>query len=340
MYKFNSSTALAARMQSYQNSAAARNAFDEGFQAIPVWNLFTAFDITSLERDEYNIMQREQEILTTTPEPISCGADIPVVKGGYAREPIEFIPSGHRLALEMCKMKCGPEDFELKFQQAEREAGAGFGKFMEQLVWYGDSFNAGLTRTTGVEITDGSTGPYANLDTLNPVEIANFFSMISYNMDDPYFYIGPVMLELIGWRMLSSTGDSCNEVWSCILGTLGQRLGETPEQVSSRFVTMAAFDCMTGIDNANPGTSYPTLMVIDKANMRMGASGEDLGDAMAINHDIAETVREMYFTAPQVLKYGSLKFVFNLVEEAKVIARTGSRYGAAGKPSITVPTPL
>jgi len=340
MYRFISSTALAARMNSYQNSAAARAAFDRGFQMIPIWNLFNAFDITSLERAEYNIEQREPEVLTTMPEPVTCGADIPVVKGNYVREPIEYVPSAHRLAIEMCRLKCGPEDFEEKFQKAEEEGGAGFGKFMEQLTWFGDAFNPGLTRTTGVEIMDAQGTEYEDLHTKNPVEIANFLSMISYNMTNPYFYMGPVMRELLGWRMLSSTGDSCNQVWTCVLDTFSQRLGETPQQVAARFIDMSAFDYMTGIDPNNPTTSYPTLMVIDKDFIRMGASGEELTTALPKGHDLAETVREMHFTSPQVLKYGSLKFVFGLVPQQAVADRTGSRYGPSGAPSIIVPTPL
>jgi len=340
MFRFNSSVALAARMNSFQSSSQARAAFDEGFQSIPIWNLFTPFDITTLERDEYNIMQREREILTTKPEPVSCGADIPVVKGNYTREPVEYVPSAHRLAIEMCRLKCGPETFEEKFLEAETEGGAGFGKFMEQLTWFGDSFNPGLTRTTGVEIMNAVGTDWADLDTKDPIQIANFFTMISHNMDNPFFYMGPVMLELIGWRMLSSTGDSCNQVWSCVLDALGQRLGETREQVSRRFVQMTAFDYMTGIDPNAPATSYPTLMVIDQDHMRMGVSGEVVGAARDVNHDIAEATREMWFTSPQVRKYGSLKFVFGLVAQQKVADRTGSRYGPAGAPSIIVPVPL
>lgn len=340
MYRFNSSAALAARMNSFQSSAQARAAFDEGFQSIPIWNLFTAFDITSLERDEYSIEQREQEILTTKPEPVSCGADIPLVGGNYVNDPIEYVPSAHRLGLQLCKSKCGPEDFEDKFLQAEREAGAGFGKFMEQLTWFGDAFNPGLTRTTGVEVMNATGTDYENLDTKDPVQIANFFSMLAHNMDNPFFYLGPVTLELIGWRMLSSTGDSCNQVWSCVIDTLAQRLGETPAETSARFVQMTAFDYMTGIDPNAATTSYPALMVIDQANMRMGASGEEIGEAMVTSHDFAEAIREMWFTSPQVLKRGSLKFVFNIVTQQKVADRTGSRYGPSGAPTITVPVPL
>lgn len=341
MINFASSIALAARINSYQNSSAARSKFDEGFQSIPVWNLFTAFDITSLERDEYNIMQREPEILTGKPEPMSCGADIPIVSGNWVREPIEFIPATHRLALEMCKLKCGPDTFERKFGEAEKEAGAGFGKVMEQLVWFGDSFNPGLTRTTGVEVLDAIGTPYENLHTQDPVEIANFFSMISYNMDNPIFYMGPVMLEVLGWRMLSSTGDSCNQVWSCVLDTLSMRRGETVAQVSARFVNMTAFDYMTGINPNAAGTSYPTLMVIDKDHMRMGASANEIiTQAIHVGHDFAQTTRMMSFTSPQVRKYGSLKFVFGLVPQQVVVDRAGTRYGPSGAPTIIVPTPL
>lgn len=340
MIKFISSLALAARMNSYQSSAAARAKFDEGFQSIPIWNMLNAFDITSLARDEYDIKQREDEILTTRPDPVSCGANIPVVGGNYTREPIEFVPSAHRIAIKMCRLKCGPETFEGKFQTAEKECGASFGKFMEQLTWFGDAFNPGLTRTTGVEIMDATGTTYENLHQKNPIEIANFLSMISYNMTDPVFHMGPVMRELIGWRMLSETGDTCNQVWSCVLDTFSQRFGETPQQIAARFIDMSAFDFMSGIDPNSNAASYPTLLVMDRQNLRMGITDEELGFAIHVGHDFAETIRLMHFTSPQVLKYGSLKFVFGLVPQQAVADRVGSRYGPRGAPSIIVPTPL
>lgn len=340
MYSFQSSRALEARINAAQTSAAARNAFDEGFQSIPVWNILSAFDITTMERDSYTIEKREPEILTTIPELQSCGQDIPVVSGNPEGRPVWFTPSKYRMALKMCKDKCGPEDFNEKLLQAEREAGAGFGKVMEQLFWAGDGFQGGITRLPGLELFGAQGTPYANLNTKNAVEIANFFSMQIHGMDDPRMYLGPIQQELLGWRQ-QGTGDNCSEIWQCLMQTLSRRFNETPEATAARFVTIDAFDFITGIDPNNAGDQLPTIMFIDRENARMGASAnEEVGTAMAIGHDFVEAPRSMAFTTPQARKEGAVRFAFGHIDLADAQAQVGTRFGNRGVPAVSVPTPI
>lgn len=337
-YNFNSSATLANRMNVTQTTAPARAAFDEGFQSIPIWNILSAFDITSLERDSYIIQKREPEILTTMPEIMSCGQDIPVVNGNPEGRPVWYVPSRHRIAIQMCKDKCSPQTFQDQFLQAEREAGAGFGKLMEQLFWGGDGIQNGITRMPGLELFGAAGTPFANLHTKNAVEIANFFSAQIHGMDDPRMYMGPIMLELLGWR--EQDPQNCSEVWMCVLTTLSRRFNETVEQTNARFTTIPAFDFMTGIDPLNPNNPYSALMIVDRAFTRMGVSNEELGVAISNGHDFAETTRAMYLTTPQATREGAVRFSFGQIPQAEIAAQVGTRYGSSGAPAVTVQTPI
>ncbi len=240
----------------------------------------------------------------------------------------------------MCKDKCGPENFLEKLYKAEKELGAGFGKLMEQLFWAGDGFQGGITRLPGMQLFGAAGTPYANLNTKDAVEIANFFSAQLHGTTNPRIFIGPIQQELLGWRS-QGTGDNCSEVWACIIKTLARRFNETEAATQARFVTLDALDFFTGINPNAAGQQLPTIMIIDRPHVRMGASASEIvGSALAVDHDFVEAPRSMAFTTPQVTREGAVRFAFGHISLTDAQARIGTRYLNRGVPAVTVPTPI
>lgn len=340
MYEFKTINALIARMIQQQNSSQARNAFNEGLTTAKIWRAIQSFAVTSLKEDSYQILPREDNILAATPELVACGSDIPVVSGNYVSDPVYYNPFKKRIAIQLCKSKCGPQTFEGKFNEAEKEGGASFGKLLESVFWRGDGVKPGITQTVGSEFSNLSTTNYADLDTQDAIQIANLFSMLSWGMTDPVFYHGPITAELLGWRSQSSTGDTCGDVWTCMVNQLAARFGESDAGLRSRFQSIAQFDHMTGIDSNAPTDPHATIMVIDRAYSRMGISDVEIGSTWNDGADIANSERAMYLTTPQILKMGAVRFAFGFLDHTKIITAEGGRYGDDGIPTVTVPTPL
>jgi len=197
---------------------------------------------------------------------------------------------------------------------------------------------AGIFYGKGASRRNLTTTAFNALNNADATTLANFFSQIMANKDDPCIYLGSATLELLGWRALNSA-DGCSELWDCVINTLANRLNQTPDQIRARFRTFDDLDHVTGIDPVALADAHSVIIVIDKDAVEMGTSDSpELGCPFPEGEDIGVVSRKMILTSPIITKDCAIEFIFGFIDVNDVNAQADAKYcDQSDRPKLVVP---
>lgn len=329
-----------------QNSSTLRDSFQSGIMDGSIFfnklGDFT-FDIGDTMRREYMIEQMCRTVISTMPAMTSCGADLPLV-GKQADFPPQYFSAFEQgVELEACRTACGKDTLIEDLAKQEKSAGAGFGQLIDQVFLYGmpSLGYAGITGLAGNHLMDlENHATYGDLTGADPDAnaLANYFMYITHGMTNPVICMGSAAMELIGYRKMSQTGDSCGNLWTCVESLLASRGGS-----NIVFDVDPMFDFVTGINPADPEATNSVMWAYDRGQIRMGLESNESRDcSITKGHDIVAAQRKMHMTGPQIRKLGSSRWIYNFIDQSKIEDSVGDRYKmmCGENPSFTVATPI
>ena len=333
-------SSLLTQMNTAQNSAQARNAFTEGLLNSSIWDKIGRRTLNETGRFPYDFAPKQESIQTVIPEPDSCGSNPIALLGGNESTTQYQYADRYKLNLRLCKDDCKDEATVLsKIIEQERQVGAGFGLLLDSMFWNGNAAGgAGIFYGKGASRRNLTTTAFNALNNADATTLANFFSQIMANKDDPCIYLGSATLELLGWRALNSA-DGCSELWDCVINTLANRLNQTPDQIRARFRTFDDLDHVTGIDPVALADAHSVIIVIDKDAVEMGTSDSpELGCPFPEGEDIGVVSRKMILTSPIITKDCAIEFIFGFIDVNDVNAQADAKYcDQSDRPKLVVP---
>lgn len=343
-WKYKCVRQFAADIESIQNNQAQRDAFMAGFMKgsvmYPKVQAMT-FNVDRAERDSYEIEDECDVIVTTEPMLDHCGADVNLLPEQEYERPIYFTPFMMSVAMDACKSKCSKDTLAEYINKREYKAGVAFGRLFDRVFFLGmpEVGERGITQQPGTKLYDMSMNAKFNgLNTADPNAIANFFTYITHGMSNPRICMGSSAYELIGLRVLSTTGDTCSDVWDCAIERLNNRMGRDSRSI---FEFNPIWDHITGIDPAATADEKTVLWVYDADYIKMGLQDdEEVSCVITKGHDIAESKRSMHMSTPHITRMNASRWVYNFVDQAEVVATEGERYQRCGQIGLTVPTPI
>lgn len=301
------------------------------------------FDIRDTMRQEYEIEQVCETIISTMPAMTACGADLPLVGEQSPFPPVYFSGFEKGVALDACRRKCNKDNLIDYLAKKEKSAGAGFGQLIDQVFLYGMPAlgQAGITQLAGNHLVDLKDHPKFSdlccMEPPNPNALANFFMYITAGMDSPVICMGQGAMELMGYRKMSSTGDTCGNLWDCVRDLLSSR------GANITFDVDAKFDFVTGIDPDAPDDEKSVMWIYDRGYIKMGLeSTETRNCSITKGHDFVESQRMMHMSGPQIHRYGASRWIYNFCDQQKIVDCVGDRHSmmCGNNPSFTVATPI
>lgn len=327
-----------------QNSAASRGAF---FRGVLKGSIFlekfqaNTFNVTNTERDSYEFMEACETIITAMPTMVSCGADTNLLPDQGEMPPVWFAPFVRQIAMEACKTECKKDSLQEYISKKEFRAGVSFGKLFDQVFLQGmpEIGAPGITQCAGTEIINFAANPkYSDLCSADPNTIANFFTYITHGMEDPRICMGSTAYEAIGLRAMSTTGDTCSDIWDCAMERLRARGN------SDNMIGMASmWDHIQGIDPNNPMDTHSVMWVYDQAYIQIGLESQERVECPFLigDGDYVRSKRSMHMTTPQIRKDGASRWVFGFADYQKLLDCEGDRNKKCGQSQVlTVPTPI
>lgn len=343
-------------MNTTGGTAAARAQFNAGFagladpqgvqplrQISPVWDFVQTFNITGRVQPNgelwtYDFYPTVETGVTTDTTIVSCGADTNYVEDIFVKDEVPYLADHNELAFMMCREKCANEQsFLNEFYSKEYNTGLGFYSLFSRKFWNGTTSSPSIFNGTGkneVVYYDFEGTGYSDLNTADASTLASFFMQKIDNNISPVIFLGPVTAELMGWRQ-QGTGDTCSEVWACMLSMMANRMNVSIDTVRGYFQTNPIFDNVTGIDINAPTNADSVVMVMDRSKLYMGVNSVERTPAFAIKDDQAHTRRQMWTTGLQKRSEKAVVFGFNFIDHALVLDRIGNRYDPNPIPSLT-----
>lgn len=332
-----------ADVNSIQNNRASRDSFARGVLKGSVFLQKlrgNTFNVDSETRDKYEFEEACETLITVMPTMVSCGADTNLLPEQGELPPVWFTPFVRQIAMDACKTECKKDSLAEYIQKKEYRAGVSFGKLFDQVFLYGmpEVGEPGITQCAGTEIVNFSLNDSFNeLYTADPNTIANFFSYITHGMESPKICMGSTALEQIGYRAMSTTGDTCGDLWNCVV-SLMQNRGMSSDIIS----TSSMWDHVTGIDPNAPDDTHSLIWVYDEDYIGIGLQANEVVECpYNLGGDIVQSIRKLHMTSPQIRKDGASRWVFGFADHDKIVQLEGDRNKKCGQDiGITVPTPV
>ncbi len=340
-WEFNCIEDMVRAARSAQTSAEQRNAFLMGMnKASTMMGRLqgSLFNVDNQVRQMYRMEERCETVIANLPKPYHCGVDLPIAKSRRKTPPVYFTPFILGNALEACRTECEEGTFNEYMAEQEKSAGAGFGVDFDNVFWHGatDVGQKGFTSLYGNLFYDMAEGGncYSDLCEASPNQMVNTFRSMVRGLNNAHIVMGEAAMEAIAYRDMSTTGDTCGNIWTCVMDLMRQT------GLNITFIVDPAFDRITGLFPNDPDKTGSVMWAYDPEFIRMGVqSNEDLGCPFAESSDIMTSARFMHFSGPQIRRYGSSRFFMNFMgcDTASCFDKHYDECG--GPPSLILPPP-
>lgn len=307
------------------------------------------FNVDKEVADYYDVAPVCEKIITTTMSLDSCSTDVNRIPDSEFRQRVRYTPVPKAVLIDLCKKDCREGTAQEHWLNKVEKAGVSIGRTIDAFYFYGlrDAGFAGITQLHTTKVRDMSAHPkFSDLAALTqPNQLASFFDAILDDLEMPMIFMGPRMKELIGLKGYSTTGDTCSEFWDCFMTLLANRRGQSRPALEGLFSYNRIWDHVVGLDINNPTDKHSIIHVIDGAHFRMGMQSNPVFECVTpANRNVAEAEVSTHFTGPQILKEGTSRFYYGMINHADILEceelRDEDSCVAAADYCLELPTPI